>query len=596
MDAPIAVSLRARGLTAFTDDRLLRGDARTRARAAGAALLRQANRQVASLFCALLAAVVSLPPWAWFSAALVSLAAVFFVTSRSAALTDGLVTQFSVGIWLLTAYMAAAGVARRDRGAVLLGQVKACLVSVDALAAALPPAVPADGPGGAADHRDGLRAASMRLMDALHGYLGGPPRPNTEGFSWGLLSSASSPSPGLYKLSLDIGTRLRRVQAAVGALGAAAAGAGVAAGGGGGGAAHVAILQQVAALHAAVEELSALKELRTPLLLRATARNNVVLVAPILTGSALAELARSAPGSAAFAWSVAVGCMLQLLLASLLAVATHLEDPFASPHPDALSLSEARDSLGFVSVKEEAKQRPFHGPAPLPRVLGPRRTPPSSHVGPADAASTGGAAWAGAGADVEAGVGGDQQADGLARGSAKPLQQQQQHQQQHQQQEPDQGQHSLEQQQEQQEQRREQQQHQQLQEQQQRVGRARLVVKAVKKSVGDLTKADLEGKRVFVRADLNVPLDKQTLAITDDTRIRAAVPTLKYLLDNGAKVLLTSHLVSGNFPARSPAGSKPRPRRRGRMSKALSAHGGGQSGRGSVVLKDQCGAAGLECK
>jgi 3-phosphoglycerate kinase len=32
--------------------------------------------------------------------------------------------------------------------------------------------------------------------------------------------------------------------------------------------------------------------------------------------------------------------------------------------------------------------------------------------------------------------------------------------------------------------------------------------------------------------------------ITDDTRIRAAVPTLKYLLDNGAKVLLTSHLVS----------------------------------------------------
>jgi hypothetical protein len=67
----------------------------------------------------------------------------------------------------------------------------------------------------------------------------------------------------------------------------------------------------VAALHAAVEELSALKELRTPLLLRATARNNVVLVAPILTGSALAELARSAPGSAAFAWSVAVGCMVR---------------------------------------------------------------------------------------------------------------------------------------------------------------------------------------------------------------------------------------------------------------------------------------------
>lgn len=75
-----------------------------------------------------------------------------------------------------------------------------------------------------------------------------------------------------------------------------------------------------------------------------------------------------------------------------------------------------------------------------------------------------------------------------------------------------------------------------------RMVRKTLVVQAAKKSVGDLSKADLEGKAVFVRADLNVPLDKE-LNITDDTRIRAAVPTLKYLLDNGAKVLLTSHLV-----------------------------------------------------
>ena len=77
-----------------------------------------------------------------------------------------------------------------------------------------------------------------------------------------------------------------------------------------------------------------------------------------------------------------------------------------------------------------------------------------------------------------------------------------------------------------------------------RVQRAnRVVVEAVKKSVGDLKKSDLEGKRVLVRADLNVPLNKD-LTISDDTRIRAAIPTLKYLLDNGAKVLLTSHLVS----------------------------------------------------
>ena len=64
-----------------------------------------------------------------------------------------------------------------------------------------------------------------------------------------------------------------------------------------------------------------------------------------------------------------------------------------------------------------------------------------------------------------------------------------------------------------------------------------------KKSVGDLKKSELEGKVVLVRADLNVPLDKSQ-KITDDTRIRAAVPTLKFLSQNGAKVLLTSHLVS----------------------------------------------------
>lgn len=69
------------------------------------------------------------------------------------------------------------------------------------------------------------------------------------------------------------------------------------------------------------------------------------------------------------------------------------------------------------------------------------------------------------------------------------------------------------------------------------------VVSMAKKSVGDLTGADLKGKKVFVRADLNVPLD-ESRNITDDTRIRAAIPTIKYLVDNGAKVILSSHLVS----------------------------------------------------
>lgn len=71
--------------------------------------------------------------------------------------------------------------------------------------------------------------------------------------------------------------------------------------------------------------------------------------------------------------------------------------------------------------------------------------------------------------------------------------------------------------------------------------RAALKVEAKKKSVGDLKKADLEGKTVFVRCDLNVPLKDGV--ITDDTRIRAAIPTLEYLVENGAKVLVTSHLV-----------------------------------------------------
>lgn len=52
---------------------------------------------------------------------------------------------------------------------------------------------------------------------------------------------------------------------------------------------------------------------------------------------------------------------------------------------------------------------------------------------------------------------------------------------------------------------------------------------------------DIKGKRVFIRADFNVPLD-DNLRITDDSRIRSTIPTINYAIDEGAKVILASHL------------------------------------------------------
>src|SRR5512145_3444698 len=55
-----------------------------------------------------------------------------------------------------------------------------------------------------------------------------------------------------------------------------------------------------------------------------------------------------------------------------------------------------------------------------------------------------------------------------------------------------------------------------------------------------MSEVDLRGKRVFVRCHLNVPIEDGR--ITDDTRIRASVPGIKHALDQGAAVMVTSHL------------------------------------------------------
>lgn len=60
-----------------------------------------------------------------------------------------------------------------------------------------------------------------------------------------------------------------------------------------------------------------------------------------------------------------------------------------------------------------------------------------------------------------------------------------------------------------------------------------------KKTIRDI---DVSGKKVLVRCDFNVPQDKDTGAITDNRRIKGALPTIQYLIENNAKVILCSHL------------------------------------------------------
>jgi len=80
----------------------------------------------------------------------------------------------------------------------------------------------------------------------------------------------------------------------------------------------------------------------------------------------------------------------------------------------------------------------------------------------------------------------------------------------------------------------------------------------------------LRGKRVIIRADFNVPLDESG-HISDDTRIRGTLPTINYAVDEGAKVILCSHLDRPNGKVDPRLSLAPVARRLQRLLRSLAA-------------------------
>ena len=76
-----------------------------------------------------------------------------------------------------------------------------------------------------------------------------------------------------------------------------------------------------------------------------------------------------------------------------------------------------------------------------------------------------------------------------------------------------------------------------------------------KKTIRDI---DVSGKKILLRCDFNVPHDKATGVIHDDTRIVSTLPTIRYLLDHNAAVILLSHMAGPTASGRRSCLSSPR--------------------------------------